>query len=102
MHKLYAGLGLILLLGLAFWYTRTTSYQDGVNAERVRWQDEILKVEKERDEYRQKAESTIVGDRIIWRDRIRTIQKTEHNCDLPEPIIRVLCDSGTFSGCGTH
>ncbi len=98
MPKLYAGLALILLLGSAFWYTRTTSYQDGVNAERAKWQEQLLEAQRERDEWKAKAETVIVKDRVVWRDRIQTIEKSPDTCLIPDDILRVLADAGIYVG----
>lgn len=99
MPKLYAGLGLFLLLGLGFWYHGNQKYQSGVNAERAKWQSERLELIAQRDAALQKTESEIIKEKVIWRDRIQTIQVSTDNSGIPVDIERVLCESGVFIGC---
>lgn len=98
MPKLYAGLALILLLGFAFWYVHNESYTSGVNAERAKWQDERLALISERDKLRETAEREIVKDRVVYRDRIQTIEKSPDTCVIPADILRVLHESGIYVG----
>lgn len=97
MIKLYAGLGLILLLGVSIWYVHSQSYRAGVNAERTEWQSQLLDVTRERDALRAKAENTIIEERVVYRDRIKTIQKSVNMCVIPPDILGVLADAGLYT-----
>lgn len=94
MIRLYAGLLGILLLGFAFWYVHKQSYTSGVNAERTKWQDIALDTAKKRA----KAENRVIEDRVVWRDRIQTIEKSPDTCVIPADILRVLHESGLYVG----
>ena len=94
MPKLYLGLGLILLPGLVIWYVHNQSYQSGINAERVRWQDEFMETAKRRA----KAEKQVVDQKPIWRDRIKTIQVVPDSCIIPDSILGVHRESGIYTG----
>lgn len=98
MLKFYAGIGLLLLLGFALCYLHKQSYQAGINAERSRWQDEVIRLRKESDEYKFKAENQIIEERVVWRDRIRTIEKISDDCIASVDILRVLHESGIYTG----
>lgn len=60
-------------------------------------QAELLRVTKELGQLRQKAETEIVKDRIVYRDRIQKIREVVHQCDLPADLIGLLRESGVFS-----
>jgi hypothetical protein len=92
--KLYTGIGLILLLGFAFWCVHKQSYNSGVNAERTKWQAQIVK-ESER---KAKAENVITEQKVIWRDRVRTVERIVVDCQLPDNLVSVLRESGVFVG----
>lgn len=94
MPKIYIGITLILLLGLAFWYHGNSNYQSGVNAERVRWQDQLLKDLTKRA----KAEEEIVKERVVWRERKEKIIKVPVACVLPADLISLLREPGIFTG----
>ena len=92
--KAYAGLALILLLGFAFWYVHNKSYQSGVNAERTKWQSQVVEAVDKRTE----AEKVIVQERVVYRDRIQKIREVVTDCELPADLIGVLRESGVFTG----
>lgn len=104
MPKLYAGLGLILLLGLAFWYHGNSNYQSGVNAERVRWQDrekekddEIIRLQNEILSQKQQAEAKILAERKAWENRIDKLKNMVTDC-MPPDVLTELRDAGIYTG----
>lgn len=92
--KPYLGLGLILLLGLAFWYAFNLGEHSGTYTERSRWQDQLLKDLTKRA----KAEEEIVKERVVWRDRKEKIIKVPVACVLPADLIGLLREPGIFTG----
>jgi hypothetical protein len=66
---------------------------------RLEYTKETLKLVKERDEALARAETRIIEDRVIYRERVKTIQNSISNAAIPDDIERVLCDSGVFTGC---
>lgn len=78
---------LLLLLG-AFWFGRQTGI-DSIKAEQLALISENVKL-------RQIAETEIVKDRIVYRDRIQKIREVVVQCDLPADLISLLRESGVF------
>jgi hypothetical protein len=60
------------------------------------WQEEKLALISERDKLRQKAETLIAEDRIIYRDRIQKVREIVVECDLPVELVVLLRESGVF------
>jgi hypothetical protein len=91
---------LLLLSGLIFGLWKL--YDAGGDAREnqlVReWQAKELKLSAERDEWKQKAEAKINQDKVVWRDRIQTIEHIVNSCVIPADILRVHHDSGVYSG----
>lgn len=84
MFKLYTGLGLILLLGLwKFWDFAGDYRENQLKAQTLGT--------------RVKAESQIIQERIVYRDRIQRIREVVVQCDLPADLISLLRESGVFS-----
>lgn len=103
--KLYLGLGLILLLGLAFWYHGNSNYQSGVNAERVRWQDqtkkrddEIQRLQSELLSRRNRAENEISKEAPKHAERKAGVLKVASDCVIPIDILRLHAEAGVYQG----
>lgn len=86
MPKLYATLGLILLLTIGLWKFWDFAGDYRENQLKAKTLDT-----------RVKAESQIVKDRIVYRDRIQKIREVVVQCDLPVDLISLLRESGVFS-----
>ena len=84
----------MLCLGLAYWWHGEQKYQAGRDSVAA----ELLSITKERDELRVKAEEKIIEERVVYRDRIKTIQKSPDTCVIPSDILRVLAEAGIYVG----
>lgn len=62
------------------------------------WQAKELKLTRERDEARAKAENRIIEEKVIWRDRIQTIREVATDCVIPTDILRVHHEAGIYRG----
>lgn len=87
MFKLYAGIGLILLLGFGLW-----KFWDFAGDYR---ENELKAATLDT---RVKAESQIIQEKVVWRDRIQKVREVVTDCDLPADLISVLRESGIFIG----
>jgi hypothetical protein len=97
MYKLYAGIGLILLLGFAFWYVHKQSYISGVNAERTKWQDVEIQKNAEITKIRDERDKAKVNREIIYRDKIKTVYQVRDNCldtVMPAELLQAFCEVG--------
>lgn len=83
-------LAILLLLVGAFFFGRET----GIDHERAKRTEDAEKAGRQRA----KAEIVIVKDRVVWRDRIQTIEKSADTCLIPADILRVLADAGIYVG----
>jgi len=94
-------LGILLLLSVlsaGLWKL----YDAGGDARENRlvrqWQEERLALISERDKLRERAETLIAEDRIVYRDRIQKIREVVHQCDMPADLISLLRESRVFTG----
>lgn len=60
--------------------------------------EEKARLLEELDEARSKAETRIIEDRIVYRDRIQKIREVVTDFELPADLIGVLRESGVFTG----
>ena len=87
MYKLYLGLGLIIVLSIGLW-----KFWDFAGDHREN------QLKSTTLDTRVKAESQIIQERIVYRDRIQKIREVVVECELPADLISLLRQSGVFSG----
>ena len=104
MPKLYLGLGLILLLGLAFWYhgksldaRYAAGVEAGVNTEKVKWQTVLLDSQAKAETEKQRLENLIRLERKSWETRINGLKKLTTDC-MPPGVLNILRDAGIYTG----
>lgn len=98
-------LGILLLLGAiggAVWWHNSkieAAYDNGKQAGIDSVNARLLEASQERDRLRAENEALIGESRIIYKDRIKTIERSVNTFAVPPDIERVLCKSGVFTGC---
>jgi hypothetical protein len=99
------GLAILLLLsgvaGAIWWHNSKieSAYDNGKQAGRDEVNARLLEASQERDRLRSENEALIGQSRIVYRDRIKTIERSVNNFVVPADIERVLCEAGVFTGC---
>jgi hypothetical protein len=96
MFRTYIGIGLALLLAFAVYKALDFAYEAGATIERAKWQKEKIQLADKIGELKKLAETSIQKDRIVYRDRIKTIERVSDTCVIPPDILRVHADAGIY------
>lgn len=87
MLKLYTGIGLLIVLSIGLWkfWDFAGDYRES-------------QLKSSTLDTRTKAESQIIKEKVVYRDRIQKIREVVIECHLPDDLIGLLRESGVFSG----